>query len=148
MKIYSPIQGELVGLETVPDAVFSEKMMGEGVAIIPNSNKVVSPVKGRLSSVFPTKHAFGIETKEGIEILIHVGIDTVDLKGEHFELKVEQGQEVEIGDVLVEVDFDAIEKAGYPIITPVIVLSAGAYENVVNKSDQDVEYLDTIMELQ
>lgn len=148
MKIYSPLQGNLVGLETVPDAVFSEKMMGEGVAIIPTSNKVVSPVKGKLTSVFPTKHAFGIETDEGVEILIHVGIDTVDLKGEHFNLKVEQGQEVEIGDVLVEVDFAAISKAGYPIITPVIILNAGNFENVVNKSDKEVEYLDTIIELQ
>ncbi len=148
MKIYSPLQGKLVALETVPDAVFSGKMMGEGVAIIPSSNKVLSPVKGKLTSVFPTKHAFGIETEDGVEVLIHVGIDTVDLKGKHFDLKVEQGEKVEIGDLLVEVDFDAINKAGYPIITPIIILNTGSFENVVNESDKELEYLDTIIELQ
>ena len=90
MKIYSPIKGKLVSIEAVTDPVFAQKMMGEGVAIIPSDSKVVSPVEGTVVSVFPTKHAFGIETENGVEILIHIGLDTVELKGKHFDLKVEQ----------------------------------------------------------
>ncbi len=147
MKIYNPLRGQLVSIEEVPDPVFSQKMMGDGVAIKPTSNKVVSPVKGKLSSVFPTKHAFGIVSEEGVEILIHIGVDTVDLKGEYFDLKVEQGQEVEIGDTLVEVDFALVEKAGFPIITPVVILDKGPYNEVLYDTDKEVEYLDGLMEL-
>lgn len=147
MKIYSPLRGKLVSIEEVSDPVFSEKMMGDGIAIIPTSPKVVAPVSGKVTSVFPTKHAFGIVSDEGIEILIHIGLDTVDLKGQHFESKVEQGDTVTIGDVLVEVDFDAIEKAGYPIITPVVILSKGSFETISYDTDKEVEYLDEIIEL-
>lgn len=147
MKIYSPIKGKLVSIEAVTDPVFAQKMMGEGVAIIPSDSKVVSPVEGTVVSVFPTKHAFGIETENGVEILIHIGLDTVELKGKHFDLKVEQGQKVTVGDVLVEVDFKGIEEAGFPIITPVVVLNQASHTEVTYDTERDIEVLDCIMEL-
>lgn len=147
MKIYSPLKGKLVALEEVSDPVFSEKMMGDGLAIIPKSNKVVAPVAGVLTSVFPTKHAFGIVTKDNIEVLIHIGLNTVDLKGKYFKAKVKQGDEVEVGDVLVEVDFKRIEKAGFSTITPIVILNKGKHSKLVYQVDKDIEILAEIIEL-
>lgn len=147
MKIYSPLKGKLVALEEVSDPVFSEKMMGDGLAIIPKSNKVVAPVAGVLTSVFPTKHAFGIVTKDNIEVLIHIGLNTVDLKGKYFKAKVKQGDEVEVGDVLVEVDFKRIKKAGFSTITPIVILNKGKHSKLVYQVDKDIEILAEIIEL-
>ena len=104
--------GEVVSITEVNDAVFSQKMMGDGFAVKPSGNEVFSPVDGKITSTFPTKHAIGIETDNGLEILVHMGIDTVELKGEGFELFVEEGQDIKAGNKLAEMNLASIKEAG------------------------------------
>ncbi|WP_028784999.1 glucose-specific PTS transporter subunit IIBC [Thalassobacillus devorans] len=116
----SPLQGEIMPITEVPDQVFSGKMMGDGFAIKPADGKVVSPVNGKILNVFPTKHAIGIQAENGTEVLIHIGIDTVKLKGEGFEAFIEEGDEVKQGQELMKVDFDYVKEHATSTITPVI----------------------------
>jgi len=109
-KLAAPIDGELTGIENVSDEVFSTKVMGDGFAIKPSSDLVVSPVSGEVTSVFPTKHAISITTNNGLEVLLHLGIDTVELKGAPFEMMVEAGQHVQVGDDLVKMNREEIIK--------------------------------------
>ncbi|WP_026909244.1 glucose-specific PTS transporter subunit IIBC [Paucisalibacillus globulus] len=118
--IYAPIKGEVVPITEVPDQVFSEKMMGDGFAIKPIDGLVVSPVNGTIINAFPTKHALGIKSEGGREILIHFGLDTVNLKGEGFELLVGEGDEVKVGQALLKVDLDYIGKHAKSTITPIV----------------------------
>lgn len=129
-KIYAVQDGDSVSLDRVPDQVFAEKMLGDGVAIIPRSNKVKSPVNGRIVQVFDTRHAYSIETDDGLEVLVHIGINTVELKGEGFEPKVKDGDRVKVGDVLCEADLDFMIKKGYEIYTPVIITNMDAVKNI------------------
>ena len=103
-KILSPMTGEAVGLGEVPDPVFSQKIIGDGMAVIPSEGKLLSPVDGEVISVADTKHAYGLRTAEGLELLIHVGLETVHLKGECFQVFVKPGDKVKAGDLLAEVD--------------------------------------------
>ena len=96
-EVYAPVEGEVIPLDEVDDAVFSEKILGDGVAVEPDKGEIYSPVKGTVSVVFPTKHVVGITTEEGANIILHIGIDTVELKGKGFDVKVEQGDKVEAG---------------------------------------------------
>ena len=128
--IYSPINGKCVELSEVSDPMFSEGMMGNGVAIIPSEGKVVAPVDGVVSALFDTKHAIGITSKDGAEILIHVGIDTVNLKGQYFDAKIKTGDTIKKGDLLVEFEMEAIKKAGYEVITPVIITNTPDYSEI------------------
>ncbi|MDR6746307.1 PTS system D-glucosamine-specific IIC component [Bacillus pumilus] len=125
----SPITGELHPITDVPDQVFSGKMMGDGFAILPTDGTVVSPVKGKILNVFPTKHAIGLQSDGGLEILIHFGIDTVSLKGEGFEAFVQEGDQVEIGQKLLEVDIDKIKSEVPSLMTPIVFtnLSEGQF---------------------
>lgn len=120
-EIYSPLAGEIISLAEVPDPVFSQKMMGDGIAIIPREGKLVSPVEGEIIQVFPTKHAIGIKSVKGLEILIHVGLETVELKGEGFEVFVKEGQSVKAGDVLSSFDIPFLESKNKEIVTPIII---------------------------
>lgn len=120
-EIYSPLAGEIIPLAEVPDPVFSQKMMGDGIAIIPREGKLVSPVEGEIVQVFPTKHAIGIKSAKGLEILIHVGLETVKLKGEGFEVFVKEGQYVKTGDVLSSFDIPFLESKNKEIVTPIII---------------------------
>ena len=115
-----PITGKVIPITEVPDQVFSQKMMGDGFAIIPENGTVVSPVDGEILNVFPTKHAVGIKSKQGYEILIHVGIDTVNLKGEGFTAHVKEGDHVSKGQEILTFDLDYIEKSAPSTITPII----------------------------
>ncbi|WHX80216.1 glucose-specific PTS transporter subunit IIBC [Priestia flexa] len=128
--IVSPIEGELVPLSEVPDQVFSQKLMGDGFAIIPKTGTVVAPVDGKIVNLFPTKHALGIESTTGQEILIHFGIDTVNLKGEGFDALVAQGDEVKQGQPLLQVDLDFVKSNAPSTITPVIFTNLQADEKV------------------
>ena len=128
--IYSPLKGKCVSLSEVSDPMFSEGMMGEGVAIIPSEGKVVAPVDGVITALFETKHAIGITSDDGVELLIHVGIDTVNLKGKYFDAKIKAGDKIKKGDLLLEFDIDAIKKAGYEVITPVIVTNTPVYTEI------------------
>jgi PTS system beta-glucosides-specific IIC component len=121
LDVRSPIDGTIVPLADVPDPVFAEGAFGQGVAIVPTGGAVYAPFDGEVVAVFPTGHAVGLRAADGTEVLIHVGINTVKLGGEHFTLKVEQGAHVRAGDLLLEFDGDAIRAAGYDLSTPVLV---------------------------
>ena len=120
-KILSPMTGEAVGLGEVPDPVFSQKIIGDGMAVIPSDGKLLSPVDGEVISVADTKHAFGLRTAEGLELLIHVGLETVHLKGECFQVFVKPGDKVKAGDLLAEVDLAYLKEREINPITPVLV---------------------------
>jgi sugar PTS system EIIA component len=128
--IVSPTNGELLDISKVPDEVFSTKMMGDGFAIKSNDGVIVSPVDGKIGVVFETKHAIIIESKEGKEILIHLGIDTVNLKGEGFEVFVNVGDEVKAGDKLVKMDLPFIEANAKSSISPVIFTNLESNESI------------------
>lgn len=112
VQVVAVSKGDIQPITEAPDEVFSQKMMGDGYVLLPEDNEVVSPVSGTITSIFPTKHAVGIETEEGIEVLVHMGIDTVELKGEGFEVCVTEGQAVAVGDKLAEMDRQSVTEAG------------------------------------
>ena len=125
-KILSPMTGEAVGLGEVPDPVFSQKIVGDGMAVIPSEGKLLSPVDGEIISVADTKHAYGLRTAEGLELLIHVGLETVHLNGECFQVFVKPGDKVKAGDLLAEVDLAYLKERGINPITP--VLACGGFQ--------------------
>ncbi len=129
-EVYSVADGEVVTLEQVKDPVFSQKMMGDGFAVEPENGNIVSPVSGTVSSVFPTKHALGIVTEAGLEVLVHIGLDTVSLEGKPFIVHVAEGQKVAVGDLLVTADLDAIRSAGREISTIVIFTTGDVIKSV------------------
>ncbi|AME06909.1 beta-glucoside-specific PTS transporter subunit IIABC [Bacillus siamensis] len=125
--IHSPIKGEVKALSEVNDSVFSGGMMGKGFAILPEEGAAVSPVEGRVTAVFKTKHAIGITSARGAEILIHIGLDTVRLDGRHFEMHVKEGDAVAPGDLLITFDIEEIRAAGFDVMTPVIITNTDQY---------------------
>lgn len=120
-KLYAPLKGEAVLLENITDPMFAQKILGDGIAIEPAEGKVYSPADGTVSMIADTKHAIGITTADGLELLIHVGMDTVALKGEGYTEKVAQGASVKKGDLLMEFDMDFIKGKGYSCVTPMII---------------------------
>ena len=129
-EVHSFADGEVINIEDVKDPVFSQKMMGDGFAVEPENGHIVSPVAGKVTSVFPTKHALGLVTDNGLEVLVHIGLDTVSLEGKPFEVKVSEGQTVAAGDLLVEADLDAIRAAGRETSTIVVFTNADAIKSV------------------
>ncbi|OMP66453.1 PTS sugar transporter subunit IIA [Domibacillus epiphyticus] len=119
--LMSPMTGNVVDLGDVPDPVFSQKMMGDGVAISPSEGKVVAPADAKILNVFPTKHAIGLETAGGLEILIHVGLDTVNMKGEGFNAHVAEGDRVKKGDLLLTYNLELVQEKAASTITPMII---------------------------
>ncbi|MTI68330.1 MAG: PTS glucose transporter subunit IIA [Firmicutes bacterium] len=124
----SPIKGDIVKIENVPDATFAQKLLGDGVAIKPSEGIVYSPIEGQIAQLFKTKHAIGIVTDDGVEVLIHIGIDTVKMKGKGFTAFVKQGDKVKAGDKLIEFDIDLINKEAKSIITPVIITNINDFK--------------------
>lgn len=122
--LVAPVSGEVKMLSDVPDPVFAEKMMGDGFAIVPTEGVVVSPVKGTIVQVFHTKHAIGIRSENGLEILIHVGLETVNLNGEGFNVHVTEGQKVKPNDTLLTFDLEYISKNAKSTITPVVITNS------------------------
>ena len=129
-EVYSVADGEVIALEQVKDPVFSQKMMGDGFAVEPENGNIVSPVSGTVSSVFPTKHALGIVTEAGLEVLVHIGLDTVSLEGKPFTVHVAEGQKVAAGDLLVTADLDAIREAGRETSTIVVFTNGDVIKSV------------------
>ncbi|EMV4631154.1 PTS beta-glucoside transporter subunit IIBCA [Listeria monocytogenes] len=129
--IYSPLQGEIIALNDVKDEVFSAGIMGAGVAILPASGEIRAPFDGTVLSVFQTKHAIGLISKQGVELLIHVGLDTVNLNGQFFDIEVSESEEIKKGDLLGRFELDAIKKAGYDITTPIIVTNSATLADVI-----------------
>lgn len=133
-SVYAPLTGEVVPLEEVPDPVFAEKMMGEGIAIKPTSGMVVSPVDGKIVQVFPTKHAVGIETSNGVEILIHIGLETVQMNGEGFTAHVQEGSRVSVGDKLISFDLSIVQEKAKSTITPIIITNTDLCKEIQKES--------------
>ena len=137
IELTAPMKGKCVSIKEVPDPTFAEEILGH----------VYAPADGKISTVFPTGHAVGITTADGAEILIHIGLDTVELKGEPFEQKVKEGQDVKKGDLLVVADLDKIKASGRETITPMIICNSDAYEQVETFTGKDVETTDAVMKL-
>lgn len=134
--VISPLKGKVIPLSEVKDEVFSQGMLGKGTAIIPEEGKVYAPVSGTVTAVLPSKHAVGITGADNLQILIHVGTDTVNLNGKYFESHVKQGQRIKSGDLLIEFDIEGIKSEGYEVVTPVVVTNSGDYKEV-RKIDSD-----------
>jgi beta-glucoside PTS system EIICBA component len=133
-QIVSPLAGKVVELKDVNDPVFSSEAMGKGIAIEPTVGRVVSPVNGTITVAYKTKHAIGLVSDQGAEILIHVGLDTVELDGKHFNMVVKQGDKVKAGDLLVEFDIEKIKAAGYEVTTPVIITNTSKYAEITTST--------------
>lgn len=114
--VHSVADGQVISIEDVKDPVFSQRMMGDGFAVEPENGKIVSPLAGKVSSIFPTKHALGLVSDNGLEVLVHIGLDTVSLEGKPFEVKVTEGQTVAAGDLLVEADLAAIRETSTVVV--------------------------------
>ena len=141
----SPLIGEVMALEEVPDEAFSSGVVGKGVAILPSEGKVIAPADGTVMTIFPTGHALGLITDKGTEILIHIGIDTVKLNGQYFQAKVKQGDTVKRGQVLVEFDLEKIKAAGYPVITPVLITNFQQYLDIIVTEKTKINYQENLI---
>ncbi|MDU4736278.1 MAG: beta-glucoside-specific PTS transporter subunit IIABC [Thomasclavelia ramosa] len=129
--VKAPLEGEIIDLSNVQDAAFAGKDLGDGIAIIPHSGKVVAPFNGTVMALFPTNHAIGLVSDNGCQVLIHVGLDTVQLEGKYFKAHVKKGDRVKTGDVLVTFDLEAISKEGYCLETPVIITNTADYLDII-----------------
>ncbi|WP_308902842.1 sucrose-specific PTS transporter subunit IIBC [Latilactobacillus curvatus] len=146
-NVAAPISGQLEDLSETNDPVFSQKLMGDGAAIIPTDNTIYAPVSGEVTVAFETKHAYGIQSDNGAEILIHVGINTVELKGKNMESFVSPGQRVNAGDKMGTVDVQAVKDAGYDPTVMLIVTNSASYSSLNRKANQQVEHGDDVLTL-
>lgn len=145
--IGAPIEGKAVAISEVSDPTFGEEILGKGIAVIPTVGKVVAPVDGTIEMVFDTKHAITMTSDDGVEILIHIGLDTVTLQGSPFTTHVEAEQKVKAGDLLLEFDIEAIKAAGLDTISPLVICNSGDYKEVTADAGKDVNVLDEVLTL-
>lgn len=146
--VNAPVAGHVISLDETGDPVFASRALGEGVGIQPADSEVVAPVSGVLQTVAETGHAFGIKTDDGVEVLVHVGIDTVKMNGEGFDVKVKANEHVNAGDTLVVVDFDKVKEAGYSTTTLMTVLNTVAFASVTPKTGVDVKAGESVIDIQ
>ena len=146
--VNAPVAGHVISLDETGDPVFASRALGEGVGIQPADSEVVAPVSGVLQTVAETGHAFGIKTDDGVEVLVHVGIDTVKMNGEGFDVKVKANEHVNAGDTLVVVDFDKVKEAGYSTTTLMTVLNTVAFASVAPKTGVDVKAGESVIDIQ
>lgn len=139
--IISPAAGKIIPIENVKDEVFSSKMMGDGFAVEPIENEIKIPVSGKISMLYPSLHAFGIETANGVNILVHIGIDTVCLNGKGFQSMIKENQKVNAGETAIIADFDFIKKQGYGITVMVIVTDIGIFDTLTKNLEIPNEVL-------
>lgn len=137
-NLKSPLSGKVLPLSDVPDKVFSSGAMGKGLAIDPEKGELIAPADGEITTIFPTGHAVGLTTKDGIEILMHIGMDTVELEGQGFENFVKQGDQVKAGDLLVRFDIEAIKAAGYSVITPIVITNTEHFADVLELNQEEL----------
>lgn len=147
LTLCAPLMGEAVPLKKVNDPTFAEEIMGKGMAIIPSVGKLVSPVKGTVTMVFDTKHAIAVTSEDGVEILMHIGLDTVKLGGKYFTAHVAAGDQVEVGTPIVDFDIEGIKSEGYDIITPVLITNTDDFKNVIAVDDRSVKLGDEIIKV-
>ncbi|MBM7687836.1 PTS beta-glucoside transporter subunit EIIBCA [Enterococcus ureilyticus] len=136
--LISPLTGTIVALDKVEDQVFSSGALGKGIAIEPTVGELYAPANGEITTLFPTGHAVGITTEDGAEVLMHIGMDTVEMDGDGFEILVKQGDQIKQGDLLVKFDIEKIKAAGHPIVTPIVVTNSGDYLDVLDMDQTDV----------
>ena len=141
IQIGCPIEGEVVSIKEVNDPTFSQEMLGKGIAIKPSKGRVVAPIDGEIAMIFETKHAVSMVTEQGAEILIHIGLDTVKLKGENFN------SYVKAGDLLIEFDKEKISQAGYDTITPMVICNSFEYAQVNQTISGDIQELTSVIEI-
>ena len=147
IELHAPIEGTAVALSDVPDPIFAAGKLGEGVAIEPTGTTVVAPAAGKVAATYPSGHAVGLKLENGIELLIHVGLDTVNLDGKGFSVKVAKGDVVAAGDALIEFDPEVIKEAGYPLITPVIVTNTRKFAEVKGLPGVAHQNLSTVLKV-
>lgn len=135
--IVAPVSGKAVPMSQVNDPTFSQEILGKGAAIIPSEGRIVAPADGVVTMVFDTLHALSVQTDSGAELIIHIGLDTVQLKGQFFKAHVNAGDKVKQGDLLLEFDIEKIKEAGYDVITPVIVCNTPSFPNMECLSGMD-----------
>mgnify|MGYP002767098752 FL=1 len=145
IEIGSPVKGKAVPISQVSDPTFGEEILGKGVAIQPEEGKIYAPADGTIEMLFDTKHAVSMTTTEGVELLVHIGLDTVALKGEHFTAHKGNGDAVKKGDLLISVDLEAVKAAGYDVITPMVVCNTPDYQTVEAVTDTAVNPGDTVL---
>ncbi len=138
IKLGSPVKGKAIDLKEVSDATFSSGMLGQGVAIIPEEGKIYAPADGTVDMIFDTLHAVSMTSNEGVEILVHVGLDTVTMKGDGFEGFVKNGDKVKKGDLLLTVDLEKVKAAGFDTVTPMLVCNTDEYDAVEGIFGKDV----------
>lgn len=143
--LLSPIEGVVVPLAQVPDDTFASGLLGEGVAIQPTGDRVVAPADAKIEAIFPTGHAVALHTVDGIDVLIHVGLETCVLEGRYFRVHAAPGDKVNKGDVLIEFDREAIEAEGYNLIAPVLVRNAAEFVSVKGNTGKHVSELDELL---
>lgn len=136
--LVAPVDGKAIDLSEVPDPVFAQKMAGDGIAIDTTGDTIVAPADGKLSLIFPTKHAFGMTLDNGVELLVHIGIDTVSLNGEGFEKLIEEGSSVKAGTPIIKINRNYILEKGFSLITPVLVTNPDVVSEIVTSVDKNV----------
>ena len=144
--IGSPLSGECIPVSEVNDPTFKEELLGKGIAIIPSDGRVYAPSDGKVAMIFPTGHAVTMVTQEGVELLIHFGMDTVELKGRYFTVKAKEGESVKKGDLLIEADIAEIKREGYEITTPIVVTNSSDFSDVIYQTGK-VEVGDPVMKI-
>ncbi|QIE01823.1 PTS glucose transporter subunit IIA [Buchnera aphidicola] len=134
IEIFAPLSGEIIKIEDIPDPVFSKKIVGDGIAIKPSGNQILAPVNGTIGKIFDSKHAFSIISEDNVELFVHFGIDTVQLKGEGFQKKAEDNQTVKIGDEIIVFDLDFLKNHAKSILTPVIISNIENFKKIEKSS--------------
>ena len=147
INLIAPISGEIVAIEDVPDVVFAERIVGDGIAIRPTGNKMVAPCDGTIGKIFETNHAFSLESDTGIELFVHFGIDTVELKGEGFTRIAEEGQKVKMGDTIIEFDLAFLTEKAKSILTPVVISNMDEIKELQKMSGTVVVGVDPVLKI-
>jgi len=144
--VFAPIDGQLIALEKVDDEVFAQRMAGDGVAILPIGEIFTAPIDGVITKIFSTNHAYSVKSKQDLEVLVHIGLETVALKGEGFERLAQEGDEVKAGDPIIKADLNYIKEHAKDIITPILITDESKYE-AIDKNTNVVITGDAIMEV-
>ena len=147
IQICAPVAGRLVPISEVSDPTFADGILGQGAAIMPDDNRFLAPADGTVTTIFPTGHAAVITTDDGAEVLLHIGVDTVKLNGEHFTIHAEEGRKVSRGALILEADLEQIKAAGHDIITPIVICNTDDFAEVAMAEAKDGEAGDTVLTL-
>jgi len=147
VTVMAPVSGKIIDLAEVKDEVFANKMVGDGIAVEPSEGLIVAPFDGKIKQLFPTGHAVVFESKEGLAVLVHIGLDTVNLNGKGFKILVKEGQKVRAGDAIVEFDIDFIKNSGYLLQTPIILPEKDKIASMEITENRNISTGDPLMEV-